>query len=150
MSSYICLYGRAKDQKSPFYCIDSWSRSSVMFQTLKSIVPYGKTVPLTTDELVDCMKIAEDELEENRKQLANESKHLEFMKTAQLSREELEQVFGDYQSVVNEINDVIDETQMALAAMKVICSAVDCSEYYEDGLNYYLAYECDPNHPETE
>ena len=150
MSSYICLYGRAKDQKSPFYCIDSWSRSSVMFQTLKSIVPYGKTVPLKADDFVGCMKIMEDELEENRKQLADESKHLEFMKSAQLSREELEQVFCDHQNTVDEINDTIDEIQLGIAELKIIFGMVDCSEYYTDGLDYYLAYEADPNHPETE
>jgi uncharacterized protein YlxW (UPF0749 family) len=121
-----------------------------MFQTLKSIVPYGKTTPLTTDKLTSCVKVATDELGESNEQLADELKHLEFMKSAQLSREELEQVYGDYQSTVDEINDSIDEIQMAIAEMRTIIGMVDCSEYYEDGLNYYLAYECDPNHPETE
>ena len=53
MSSYIYLYGRAKDQTGPYFYLNSWSRSSVMYQTLESIVPYGKIVSLTTDKLTD-------------------------------------------------------------------------------------------------
>jgi len=150
MSSYICLYGRAKDQKSPFYCIDSWSRSSVMFQTLKSIVPYGKTTPLTTDKLTSCVKVATDELGESNEQLAAARNRLDFLKSAQLSYEDLNQAYYDYQNETDEINSTIDEIQTAIAEMRTIIGMVDCSEYYEDGLNYYLAYECDPNHPETE
>lgn len=150
MSSYICLYGRAKSGSGPYFCLDCWSRSSVMYQTLASVVPYGKTVPLTTDKLNSCMKIAADELEEHQKSLAAETKRLDFMKSAQLSVEDLNKAYDDYTFAVGELNDVITEITQAIATMRAIFGMVDYSEYATDGLSYYLSCEDDPNYTETE
>lgn len=150
MSSYICLYGRAKSGSGPYFCLDCWSRNTVMYQTLASIVPYGKTVPLTTDGLTSCIKIAADELEEHQKSLAAENKRLEFMKSAQLSIEDLNKAYDDYTFTVGELNDVITEITQAIATMHTLFGMVDYSEYSTDGLDYYLACEDDPNYTETE
>ena len=150
MSSYICLYGRAKDHTGPYFCLDCWSRSSVMYQTLASIVPYGKTVPLTTDGLASCIKIAADELEEHRASLAAETKRLDFMKSAQLSVEDLNKAYDDYTFAVGELNDVITETIQTIATMRAIFGMVDYARYSTDGLDYYLACEDDPNYTEAE
>lgn len=150
MSSYICLYGRAKSGSGPYFCLDCWSRNTVMYQTLASVVPYGKTVSLTTDGLTSCIKIAEDELEEHRTRLAAEDKRLDFMKSAQLSIEDLNKAYDDYTFTVGELNDVITEITQAIATMHTLFGMVDYSEYSTDGLDYYLSCEDDPNHPETD
>lgn len=150
MSSYICLYGRAKSGSGPYFCLDCWSRSSVMFQTLASIVPYGKTVSLTADKLNGCMKIAADELEEHQESLAAENKRLDFMKSTKLSLDELNKAYDDYESATDELTDVINEIKLAIAEMRSIRSLIEYSEYATDSLDYYLAYEADPNHSETE
>ena len=150
MSSYISLYGRAKSGSGPYFCLNCWSRSTVVYQTFASIVPYGKTVPLTTDGLISCIKIAEDELEEHRTRLAAEDKRLDFMKSAQLSIEDLNKAYDDYTFAVGELNDVITETTYAIAEMRAIADMIDYSRYSTDGLDYYLACEDNPNYPETE
>lgn len=150
MSSYISLYGRAKDHTGPYFCLDCWSRNTVMYQTFASIAPYGKTVPLTTDGLASCIKIAADELEEHHERLAAETKRLDFMKSAQLSIEDLNKAYDDYQFAADELTDVITEIQLAIATMKTIFGMVDYARYSTDGLDYYLACEDDPNYTETE
>lgn len=150
MSSYICLYGRAKSGSGPYFCLDCWSRSSVMYQTLASVVPYGKTVSLTTDKLNSCMKIAADELEEHQESLVAENKRLDFMKSTKLSLDELNKAYNDYEFATDELTDVINEIKLAIADMRSIRNMVDYSEYATDGLSYYLSCEDDPNYTETE
>jgi len=150
MSAYITMYIRAKDASTPFIELESWCRSNVMFKTLEHLVPYGKCVQLTREDMAAAIEDLKYGIEDVNKSMDNDKAMLEFAKSAGLSDSKLMELYSSYCDSKSDLEREKEDLQNAIRELQFYDQIIYNSKFSEDGGDLYAAYEMCPNMKEDE
>ena len=151
MSSYVSLWIRDKDKdKGAYIELDSWSRSTDLFQTLTNFVPYGSTVELKDEMIMESISSMECDISVQEDIIASYRNSINFLRTTKMDAEKLMDFFSEYQSCIDEARNKIKELQESISNLRVYRDILSNLELNDWPAKLYLSYEDDPNFREKE
>lgn len=148
MSSYVSLWIRDKD-KSAYIELDAWSRSTDLFQTLTNFVPYGSTVELKDEIIMESISSMECDVSIQEDIVASYRNSINFLRTTKMDAEKLMDFFSEYQSCIDEARNKIKELQESISNLRVYRDILSNLELNNWPAKLYLSYEDDPNFREN-
>lgn len=147
MSSYANFYLRVNDNFAP---IASYSRSSIIYQTVSNYVPYERLVairPLTINEWINTVK----ELKVNVEASINRYQNIinQIFQANNSIQEKLEAV-EEYKDLINEERDTIEELESAFYFFGMLDTMIEeykygdeADKFENDEFHYlYVGIEC--------
>ena len=150
MSAYISIWIKA-NSGGPYICLNSWSRSTVMYQLFNHQVDYGTFKELAEDMLREAIDLATADVKTSRDMINHNNETLAFLRGCpQLSVEELLDNYNEYQDSNDQYQESIDETEFAIAQVRTFWQILDEQQYGDNTGTLYIAHECDPNYKKSE
>ena len=150
MSAYISIWIKA-NSGGPYICLNSWSRSTVMYQTMSDLVAYGTFKELAEDMLREAINLATADIKNSRDMINHNNETIAFLRGCpQLSAEELLDNYNEYKDSNEEYQKDIEETEFAIAQLKTFWQILDEQQFGDNVGTLYVAHECDPNYRESE
>ena len=152
MSSYVSLWIREEENRgtSAYIELDAWSRSTDLFQTLTNFVPYGSTVELKDEMIMESISSMECDISIQEDIVASYRNSINFLRTTKMDAEKLMDFFSEYQSCINEARNKIKELQESISSLQVYRDILSNLELNDWPAKLYLSYEDDPNFREKE
>ena len=151
MSAYITFYIRSRSG-GPYIELESWSRSTPIFQQLQDRLKWESFRRLETDDLIEAIDGLQDEIKSYRKQLTFDRRALKFLQGASLAADELIDKYSDYQQSIEESRNLIEKNEMAISSLQTYLEILETHAWfsadYAAGGELFIAFECDPNHSE--
>lgn len=150
MSAYISIWIKA-NSGGPYICLNSWSRSTVMYQLFNHQVDYGTFKELAEGMLREAIDLATTDVKTSRDMINHNNETLTFLRGCpQLSVEELLDNYNEYQDSNGQYQESIDETEFAIAQLKTFWQILDEQQYGDNTGTLYIAHERDPNYKKSE
>lgn len=151
MSTYITIYCQDKTTPAgPYTELDSWSRSSQMFQVLNDLVDFEKTAQLTGEKIDAAIAAADREIEYYENMKKREKERLELVKSAAVNVEDLMEFYDSYVDSMEKIEEEIKAFKRVKVELEMFSSFIGNAEFCEHGAHLFVSYEDNPNFQENE
>lgn len=152
MSAYITFYIRSRSG-GPYIELESFSRSSHIYQHISKNVPYGTTQLLKMDDLHEAVDSMADAIANYEKQLAEYEETVKFLQGMnEIDYDELIERYYSIKSDMKDIREDIDAVKESMDHLKTYMGILGThqwvSEDYAAAADLYIAYEDDPNYQE--
>ena len=148
MSAYICFWIRA-NSGGPYICLDSWSRSTQVYQAMEHQVSYGTFKELAAENLREGIEVLEGAIESYKDMIRDEESTIKFLQgCAHLNVEQLREEFFDCNSSITETQKEIEDCEFAITQLRTFWQILDEQEYGNDTGKLYFSHECNPNYRE--
>lgn len=149
MSAYISLYIRPAIDV-PYIELDAWSRSSRLFQAFDDFVDYGKCAQLTAEILTAAINELRDEIVNFDQLIQAHKSNIEFLAQLTVKNSEELNVLMERRleecEAIDGLNEDIEELQYTKYYCEILQSFLENQTYHTGStVQYFLAYECDPN-----
>lgn len=149
MSAYITFYIRSRSG-GPYIELESFSRSSYIYQYINQNVQYGTTRLLKMDDLREAVDAMADAITGYENQLAECEETVKFLQGVKdIDYNERIDRFYSIQSDMKDIQDSIDEVKESMANLRTYMGILGThqwvSEDYAAAADLYIAHENDPN-----
>lgn len=148
MSSYVSFWIR-DEGASTYVELDAWSRSTNLFQMLTKFVPYGSTVELKDEMIMESISSLECNVSIEEDIIASYRNSINFLRTTKMDAEKLMEFFSEYQSQIDEARNEIKELQEAISNLQVYRNILSNLELNNWPARLYVSYEDDPNFREN-
>lgn len=137
MSSYANFYLRIEDKLAP---IGIYSRSSAMYQNFYDILPYEKLVALTPLKLHDVILSTRKKISSFSETIkANQELRDQFLNAKNISFEDKRAAVEEFNSVIQELEEDIDNLQNVISYTRVLLNIID--DYRYSGISFENDYE---------
>ena len=137
MSSYANFYLRIEDKLAP---IGIYSRSSAMYQNFYDILPYEKLVALTPLKLHDVILSTRKKISSFSETIkAHQDLRDQFLNAKNISFEDKRAAVEEFNSVIQELEEDIDNLQNVISYTRVLLNIID--DYRYSGISFENDYE---------
>lgn len=149
MSAYITFYIRSRSG-GPYIELESFSRSSYIYQYIGGNVQYGTTRLLKMDDLLKAIDAMADVITNYEKQLADCEETVKFLQgMKEISYDECLDHYYSIQRDMQEIREDIDDVKESMDHLRTYMGILGThqwvSEDYAAAADLYIAHENDPN-----
>jgi len=154
MSAYITFYIRSRSG-GPYIELESFSRSSYIYQYLNQNVPYGTTQLLKMDDLREAVDDMADTIANYEKQLAECDETVKFLQGIKdIDYTERIDRFYSIQSDMKSLREDIDDVKESMDHLRTYMGILGTHQWTSEGdaaaADLYIAHEDDPNYQEEE
>lgn len=130
MSSYVNFYLRINDNFAP---IGNYSRSSVMYEVMRDVVPYDKIVALRSNQITEIIHNLEKKMAKLKKDKENDQATCDkIMRIANNTIEEKLSAIAEIESNLDEMDSYIDEVNFTINTLQVFLNMIDDFRYRDD------------------
>ena len=148
MSAYISFWIRA-NSGGPYLCLNSYSRSSKIYQAMEHQVSYGTFKELAGDMLREGIELLEGSIQLDNESIQDNEAAIKFLQgVAHFDAGELEEKFFDYRTTLAQLREEIKESEFAIAQLRTFWQILDEQEYGDNTGKLYCSHECNPNYRE--
>lgn len=151
MSAYITFWIRA-NSGGPYICLDSWGRSSQMFQLMGEFVQTETFKELAVADIHSAIEHARIDIEGYDFSIKREEEAIEFLRSCSLNGEEVLNSFFDSKNAIEDLEQEKEKLKDAIARLLFYESIIEEQEYEDEKTKgtVYIALECNPNYSENE
>jgi superfamily II RNA helicase len=154
MSAYITFYIRSRSG-GPYIELESFPRSSYIYQYIGENVQYGTTRLLKKDDLREAIDAMADVITNYEKQLADCEETVKFLQgMKEISYDERLDHYYSIQRDMQEIRENIDDVKESMDHLRTYMGILGThqwvSEDYAAAADLYIAHENDPNYPDDD
>lgn len=151
MSAYITFWIRA-NSGGPYICLDSWGRSSRMYQLMDEFVQMETFKELAVADIHSAIERARTGIEGYDFSIKREEETIEFLRSCSLNGEEVLNSFFDSKNAIEDLEQEKEELKDAIARLLFYESIIEEQEYEDEKTKgtVYIALECNPNYSENE